>query len=243
MVETADNLLENFDEKYKKQNKNEPNILSVYTTGLQNTARCLFNFCAWTYRDLFQSFQTSQGEAEEEDITVYISEILSIREKLVDLIHTWLRLPTSDDNQTQDITATLNKNLQYTAFEIVGDLRLLFSMKLSEYSQGIDQLAWQPSKEFLEDLRKIFEIEESRIRNQLLSLSEETPVERGTSSEQLEKSIKNNENAINSLSYSMITNLLQPLSQVMIYDTEYLNRRQAAAILIHITDPYEPIQK
>ena len=38
MVETADTLLENFDEKYKKQNKNEPNILSVYTTGLQNTA-------------------------------------------------------------------------------------------------------------------------------------------------------------------------------------------------------------
>ena len=241
MVETADTLLENFDEKYKKQNKNEPNILSVYTTGLQNTARCLFNFCAWTYRDLFQNFQTSQDEAEEEDITVYISEILSIREKLVDLIHTWLRLPTTDDNQTQDISTTLSKSLQYTAFEIVGDLRLLFSMKLSEYSQGIDQLAWQPSKEFLEDLRKIFETEESRIRNQLLSLSEETHVE--GSSEQIENNTKNNENAINSLSYSMITNLLQPLSQVMIYDTEYLNRRQAAAILIHITDPYEPIQK
>lgn len=229
LVEASDVLLQACETESSKVDKDSSRLARATLSGLKHTANCLFNFIAWTTRD---AHSNGSSYSEDDEVPTEIVETLTIREKLIDVIHTWLGLETSDDRSNLFV-----QELHRTAFEIVGDLRLIHSPKLGIHVH-LCALVWTPSKEFLDDLRRVFETEETKIRALAASIRDQMeklsgdPLKFSTAKQSMED-----------LGETLTDGLLRPLSQSMVYDSSSINRRQAAAILVHIMDPIESVQK
>ncbi len=215
-------------------------VLKTCIKGLQHTARCIHSFLIWGVRDVFNS---SEELRDNDDMNppASIIDTLELREKVVNIIHSWLKIGAAEDNNPNlDLELDYKRSIQFTAFEIVGDLRLIFATRLQQY-RFLDSLLWMPSKEFLDDLRLVFEKEEEHIRMELETLQEsleDTPEDAIPGSNTQALTTK-----MNKIAFRLVDKLLAPVSQVMIYDIENINRRQAAAILMHIQSPYDVVKK
>jgi hypothetical protein len=229
LVEASDILLQACEAESSKVDKASSRLVKATLSGLKHTANCLFNFIAWATLD---AHSNGNNYSEDDEVPTEIVDTLSIREKLVDVIHTWLGFEASDDRSNLFV-----QELHRTAFEIVGDLRLIHSQKLGIHVH-LCSLVWTPSKEFLDDLRRVFETEETKIRALAISIRDQIET---LSGDPLKLSIA--KQSMEDLGESLTDGLLRPLSQSMVYDSASINRRQAAAILVHIIDPIDSVQK
>jgi len=148
------------------------------------------------------------SDAIEADVT----SALSVRAKLVDSLSTWMGFGDSDGSETLDASRTLQRE----AFMIMGDLRNMFPLRQTKCIY-VDKLAYTPSNEVLGKMRLVFETEAQKIKEEIDSFDD-------MSLEHLKAS---------SL---LVRSLLIPLSRSIFYDIENLNRRQAAAVMIHLRD-------
>jgi len=230
LVEASDIFLQTCEAESSRQDAASKRLAEASLNGLKNTANCIFNFVAWVTKDVLAR---AYNYSDDDEVPNEVAEVLSLREKLVDVIHTWLGLETAGESNN-DI---YKRELQRTAFEIVGDLRLIHSQKLSPHVH-LCALSWIPTKEFLDDLRRVFEAEEEKIRLLATSLKEQISSESSDPSSSATAQM-----SIEQLGDTLTDGLLRPLSQSMVYDPSSINRRQAAAILVHIMDPIDSVQK
>jgi hypothetical protein len=208
---------------------------------IKDISHIVFTIMAWQTRDAIvpvrEVHATSDGDLESIDdlavsngsssrrggshfdaqgVVTSISAVLSTRERLVDLLATLLGVEFA---QADGSPTLLTRKLQRDAFQMVGDLRLLYPLRESQ-CQFVDKLAFSPSADLLAKLRLVFETEGQRIKEDLVDADS---------------------GAANKLSSMIIESLLHPLSRSMYYDVENLNRRQAAAVIGYLADPNEKV--
>ena len=176
-------------------------------------------------------------------VTAAIERVLYLRDKLVDVLHTWLQLgynassPAEEEEQEDARPSSSSSNavvlrfnevsraLRLLAFNLIQELRHCFLVKIKRH-QYLDGLVFAPSQELLTALRKEFETEGDRLKMQLSKLDPDDPKQK-----QLH----------NELSLQLIDSLLHPLANHLIDDVENLNRRQAAAVLYYLLLDYNPM--
>ena len=168
-------------------------------------------------------------------VAAAVERVLYLRDKLVDVLHTWLQLgcdavsPAEEDDGSSSSSSSnavvlrfddVSRALRLLAFNFIQDLRDCFFVKIKQH-QYLDGLVFAPSQELLTALRKEFETEGDRLKMQLSKLDPDDPKQK-----QLH----------NELSLQLIESLLRPLANHLIDDVENLNRRQAAAVLYYLLD-------
>jgi hypothetical protein len=176
-------------------------------------------------------------------VTAAVERVLYLRDKLVDVLHTWLQLgydassPAEVELEEDDRPSSSSSNavvlrfdevsraLRLLAFNLIQELRHCFLVKIKRH-QHLDGLVFAPSQELLTALRKEFETEGDRLKMQLSKLDPDDPKQK-----QLH----------NELSLQLIDSLLYPLANHLIDDVENLNRRQAAAVLYYLLLDCNPL--
>jgi hypothetical protein len=221
----------------------------------ENAAQVINNFVLWSYKDVLDlgrrmvtemkaparskpakkaRSNASQASAEtvgahgaeavEEEyarsVSVAVDTVVARREKLLDILLTWLQ--SGDEAVTDEglPAVKVQRALRVEAYKVISALRSFFPERETHYKH-IDRLAYRPSSEVLGGIRKVFESEGARIRAELSVLQSEDP---------------DNEEAAAALSRSLISCVLQPVSQNLIYDVDNLNRKQAAAVIYYVLD-------
>jgi hypothetical protein len=189
------------------------NLVSLVHNGAKFAGHSIFNILLWCIRDLFSP------EISQDAKTEIAESVRRFREKLVDVLQLWMEsnegiLDFEDSNM-----------LKVEAFKIIGDLRVLFAP--SPHTDAFAGFSWQPSQEVLKSMRSVFDEEVASFRDHLVAAED-------NSSEQDQN---------DGLSFRLAENLFYPLGQVMLYDAENLNRRQAAAILSFMADSQPRVQE
>ena len=179
--------------------------------------------------------------------------VLNIREKLLDVLLTWMTLG-DENNQESDSrdVRTMHRALQREAFSMVGTLRALYPMKSRTY-RYVDCLAFVPSQGLLAGLRRVFELEGGRIREdmrrceEIIALHDESMQGgKGNNNTHTSSSSSSSSKAVHEVEKHtdlLVNYLLLPLSNSMMFDIENLNRRQAAAVLCYYLDPSVTVQE
>ena len=186
----------------------------------------------------------NEGEA---DLASSADTVMSLREKLVDVLQGWMALGDQDgDSQGSDTgsdspfhsTDGMYRSLQREAFSMIGTLRTLYPVRQNQYKH-VGVLAFTPSQDILAGLRKVFEQEGGRIKSRIKQCTE--LIARGESGG-TSQSHKQATAEVEQLTEMLVKSLLQPLGNSMMFDVENLNRRQAAAVLCYYIDTSSVIQ-
>jgi hypothetical protein len=132
----------------------------------------------------------------------------------------------------------IHRELQRQAFSMIGTLRVFFPVRAKE-CKYVNKLAYIPSQDTLAGLRRVFEMEGGRIKQQLSTcfVLPTQDIEDGSEVDSNKRSIE-----IDSLTQLLVNSLIHPLSDSLMYDVENLNRRQAAAVLCYYIDPSQIVQ-
>ena len=186
---------------------------SLCVSSSQDIARCLFAMVLWPTRDLYMHAKQQYGETGSESSHEQsdsewegkAAEIISLRDKLIDCLHTWLQIEPEEE--------TSYDPLGVEAFKLISDLRVLFSSRNKD-CKYVSELAWTPPQDLVNSLRLVFDRSTSMLALQMESL--------GDSEEDAKKRAL--------LSAQCVKDLLCPLGIATIYNIENLNRRQAAVI-------------
>lgn len=224
---------------------------SVVLKCFQDSARGMQAMCLWHTRDVFvlarQQKEDGVGEEDGNAGTHSREELLILREILVDMMTSWLSiLPSSDlagEEEEGGHVTLLVRQLQGEAFRMLGDLRLLFPMKLrDDFSPVVGTLAWEASSELVQKMEAMFHREELLMRRALRDLEEEEEEEGGGEEEGdvLTRLVapsreEQKQHVANQLAWT----LLNPLGGINT-DIVHMNRRQAACILGYLV--YESSQ-
>ena len=198
----------------------------------------------------------------ENEVDLEISDscdiILSLREKLIDVLLTWMSLGSSSSQDSDEMSVReIHRTLQRESFSMIGTIRALFPIKINQY-KFVDKLYYTPSQDVLAGLRKVFEFEGGRIKmelnkyNDIIAHFDEINDGRknnngDNNSENQKKNENENQKLIaiqesENLIKILVNSLLIPLSNSLMYDIENLNRRQAAAVLCYYSDASPVIQ-
>jgi hypothetical protein len=189
------------------------NLVSSTYHGARFAGHAIYNIMLWCTRDLFSSDMNQDSKIELNE------SVQKIREKLVDVMQRWME----SDEGIVDIDES--NMLKVEAFKIIGDLRVLFAP--SQHTAAFEGFSWQPSQEVLKSMRSVFDQEVASFRDHIVPAEDNT-------SEQEQNDL---------LAFRLAENLFYPLGQVMLYDAENLNRRQAAAILSFMADSQPRVQE
>lgn len=184
--------------------------------------------------------ETKKGGAADKSksaVTVGIQNVLLIRDNLMVTLNDWMLLEDidQDGNNCSDDECAHNSHLRRHAFRLLGDLRLLYPVRLMSDSaiaasedastvgqyRYVHELAYSLSQETLQAMKNAFEAERIYLA-ELLSINGD------------------NAGAVNKLTDDLIGNILCPLASPLLFDMEHLNRRQAAAILPYIIHNFSP---
>ena len=229
----------------------------------------------WVVRDAYvraselNSIESGKNEKSNDDneneneneVDLEISDscdiILSLREKLIDVLLTWMSLGSSSSQDSDEMSVReIHRTLQRESFSMIGTIRALFPIKINEYKY-VDKLYYTPSQDVLAGLRRVFEFEGGRIKmelnkyNDIIAYYDELNDSRKNDKNNENNSENQNENenqkliAIQeseNLIKILVNSLLIPLSNSLMYNIENLNRRQAAAVLCYYSDPSPVIQ-
>lgn len=197
--------------------------VSLYWSSCQNVSKIIFSLVLWSSRDVFNFAKTifadGEGNALDHDISVSVKLLLSERDKLVNLLHSWL------DLQEGVLSPEFVGQLHFEAFRIISDMRVLFTSRIGMH-RIVGELVWSPPKELLECMRRTFETQGNYLALKLRSL--------GESNEE--------KNAGDAFAADLINGLIVPMGIATVYDIERLNRRQAASVLCHFLDQNDRLQ-
>lgn len=183
----------------------------------------------WSYKDLIDIGKASltaedehgvAGDSADRPEEAVIQTILNKRERIISAAVLCMDIPTVD---------TLSMQIQLEGFRTVSIVRSFFPMKEAGF-KTIDCLAYSPDQKVLNSLRKVFESSRQRIYSDFHEM----------------------ENGGNDLAMSgsddpaakvLLEKLLWPLSKSLVFDLSNINRRQAAAVIVHLMDPNEQVQE
>ena len=186
---------------------------------------------------------------EDEELVTATDTVLRLREKLVDVLQTWMALGGQEDEDAGGFGSLFNPSnavdgihriLQREAFSMIGTLRTLYPVCQQQY-QHVSVLAFTPSQDILAGLRKVFELEGGRIKMRLKQCSD--VISRGTGHAAAAATTAVAAAEVESLTTMLVESLLLPLRDSMIFDVANLNRRQAAAVLCYYLEPSPLVQE
>lgn len=107
------------------------------------------------------------------DIDILSVSIMAIRDKLQQVLTTWLSFADKisnvnelDEESLGSELSPIQRYLEREAFSILGELRALFPMSLQQY-HGIDAFAYQLPQETLGRMRQVFEIEGKLVKDEI----------------------------------------------------------------------------
>eukprot|EP01041_Mallomonas_annulata_P007904 gene7904-16177_t len=189
LVEVADTLLE-----YSIGNHNQTSTSSIELALTKDQiSKCLSNMATYQQQQQLQGRKDkseddnnddNMWEEYEDTNSVSITSIISLRDMLIDVLHTWmtldvqLQLQHSQDNEhdytSSSITSKVYKSnhhchrfdlhrLRREAFRLISDMRLLFPESLLKYAV-VNKLVWWPSQEIISSMRIVFEEEGNTLR-------------------------------------------------------------------------------
>jgi hypothetical protein len=217
MVEVVDVLGEavNAIQPFYYENCNDfPN--SFYNSCIKCSQYCVSSILCtivWSTGEVYSSFRSS--EFNEDDVTSSIDNIISLRDRLVDILQSFINSNENNDEFTHPCQEEFSSELQRISFRMIGDIRVLYPLRANT-NKYVDMLVYNPSHEMLNGMRNVFENEGKRIQ---LALDDEANYE--------------NEGILKELSDNICQSLLVPLASSIRYDIDNLNRRQTAAIIIY----------
>jgi hypothetical protein len=224
------------------------------TSAASDAAHILQSLLAWSTYDTYTRARdlndvteddANEGDVEmaekedDEDLIASVGVVLNVREKLVDVLQSWLTLgETADDSPSEGTgssfsTSEMCRVLQRDAFSMIGTLRTLYPVRQNQY-RHVGDLAFSPSQEILAGLRKVFELDGARIKRRIKHYSAFISEGASTGDRTNEKQATAEVEALTKL---LVDGLLLPLSNSMMFDIENLNRRQAAAVFCYYVDP------
>lgn len=186
---------------------------------------------------------------EDEELVTATDIVLRLREKLVDVLQTWMALGGQEDEDAEGFGSLFNPSnavdgihrmLQREAFSMIGTLRTLYPVCQQQY-QHVSVLAFTPSQDILAGLRKVFELEGGRIKMRIKQCSD--VISRGTGHAAAAATTAVAAAEVESLTAMLVESLLLPLRDSMIFDVANLNRRQAAAVLCYYLEPSPLVQE
>ena len=186
---------------------------------------------------------------EDEELVTATDTVLRLREKLVDVLQTWMALGGQEDEDAEGFGSLFNPSnavdgihrmLQREAFSMIGTLRTLYPVCQQQY-QHVSVLAFTPSQDILAGLRKVFELEGGRIKMRIKQCSD--VISRGTGHAAAAATTAVAAQEVESLTTMLVESLLLPLRDSMIFDVANLNRRQAAAVLCYYLEPSPLVQE
>ena len=206
----------------------------------------------------------NENEKYRKEVDLELSDstdiVLNLREKLLDELLTWMALGEDSQEREYKDVREFHRTLQREAFSLIGTLRALFPIKCGLY-QYVDKLSFLPSQDLLGGLRKVFETEGERIKEDLkrcediillhdesnhnsnsnrnTSINRDAGINASITGNNKIKAIQDTENLTNML----VNSLLLPLSNSIMYDIGNLNRRQAAAMLFYYLHPSTIVQE
>jgi hypothetical protein len=166
---------------------------------------------------------TVSSEPRDPEIQSSITTILAIRDKHLDMLSTWMSHGSAADEDMMESgdamieVSEAHRYLQREAFQLIGDLRLLYPLALADF-HDVDDLAFTVPQDLLSKMRFVFDYEGKMILNEIANAKSTTELDE--------------------LSMKLITAALRPLGTAMYYDPEHLNRRQASAVMMYyLMDP------
>ncbi len=212
--------------------------------------------------DVFDAFGAVDGHPDAAT-TLSISQsslnIINLRDKLIDVLGTWMEEAPQSGNSDVSVSSSSEANrngginklgvlLQREAFNMVSDLRSLFPVRNSAY-EYLNDLAYRPSQEILNSMRRVFD-QEGRALERALAVqsnggSDGDREEDNAADHHQQQQRGNNEvdgSAAAAAGAVMVDYLLFPLGRSLLFDMSNLNRRQAAAIINYIMEPSEVVQ-
>lgn len=209
----------------------------------------LTHILLWTYKDIIligNIFNSTKNTLSNKDSNTLVdildekcNELLSNREKLVDTTVLLMDLPVIDSESNP---ISLHRDLRLIGFQTISKLRSFFPQRATDY-QYIDKLAYQPSTDVIDFLRKIFDEEGKLLLKELNeSSSHSIDTSKGTTTIVSPPSSDQSKQT-NELSQRLVNQLFYPLTKSLVYDISNVNRRQAGAILMYFTHPNEAIQE
>jgi len=163
---------------------------------------------------------SSEVAATDDAVTSKTDQLVNLRESLLSILCSWMT--TDIDSDAGVRVNQFHRVLQRSAFQIVGDIRMLFQAR-SAGCKVVGGLAYTPTQDILGALRKVFELEGQRLRNNIHEVEEEDEAE------------------ADRLATILVKSLLTPLSSSLLHDIDNLNRRQAAAVLCYSLEPQKII--
>lgn len=174
-------------------------IESALQKSIVHTGHTLYHILLWNTRDIYVQVSSESNIEEMEKI---IDTVVDQRDKLAPLLEQWMTL---DD-------VPFNRSLALEGFRLGNDLRVLFPVRFQSV-EGLQKLAWNPSRTMVAAMRKVFVEEGQRLGDEM------EDVEDGDRRD---------------LAVQLVERLLAPLSRALVTDVDNLNRRQAAAVLLYI---------
>jgi hypothetical protein len=211
--------------------------LSLLLSAALGTHRTLI---MWNYRDLLvhaKNNHTTQIKSSVRDVSY-------LRGQLLRACATCLQV--SADEVLFSADHELNRRVGVTAYRIVNELRALFPQRLKEDYDDAESLSISIDGNTTRALKRIFDEESERVRNLLEELDKASSVDQELLSTNLSSRKKSTNDSIlkdlrsreatretqrEKLSLGLVREILLPLAGSLVFDTEHLNRRQAAAAL------------
>jgi hypothetical protein len=122
--------------------------------------------------DAEEEKEVEDEEELEDELIDSVDISLNLRAKLLEVLNGWMLLGNgkgSSPDDEEDVKE-IHRELQRQAFSMIGTLRVFFPVRAKE-CKYVSKLAYIPSQDTLAGLRKVFEMEGSRIKQQLSTCS------------------------------------------------------------------------
>lgn len=184
----------------------------------------------WKFQELTQKTKGIQvtatvGSNVEHGVEYSWDDLWTERDELVNFLSWVLGLGMNASNKNCLVYKRI-RELHRTAFQLVGDLRVLFSAAREKALNLALFSVFQPSSELYQAMVEVFDEEGYYFRQSITSCNE------------LETSLDNG--AAETISDSFVEGLVKPMCHALIWDGKSMNRRQAAALATYLMPPTTP---
>jgi hypothetical protein len=116
--------------------------------------------------------EVEDEEGLEDELIDSVDISLNLRAKLLEVLNGWMLLGDGKESfpDDEENVKEIHRELQRQAFSMISTLRVFFPVRAKE-CKYVNKLAYIPSQDTLAGLRKVFEMEGSRIKQQLSTCS------------------------------------------------------------------------
>jgi len=217
-----------------------PDLEKLWKTCVESAkdaADTIFAMLLWPTKVVYtEARKLNESEDEENfevaDLEININAILSLREKLVDVLLTWMKSGHthfgSQSSQSSSASSALTEHhsfLKQCAFKVMCDLRNIYPIG-NKTCKIVDQLAFMQSAEELGWMKSVFEHEGAHYKKDLTLHENNDDDDR-----QNDKTAK-----------ALVETLINPLIKSIVFDINNLNKRQAASVISYLAVSNDIIQ-